>query len=67
MKITINILPAIGSVITFGATYSLLTGSLQKLVPFAASLNEVATTICTFIMGLMCLYCAFDSPTKINK
>jgi len=64
MKITINILPAIGSVIAFGATYSLLTGSAQNVIPFASPLNELATTMVTFIMGALLLICSFE---KVNK
>ena len=64
MKITINILPAIGSVIAFGATYSLLTGSAQTVIPFAGPLNEFATTMITFLMGALLLFCSFE---KVNK
>jgi hypothetical protein len=64
MKITINILPAIGSVIAFGATYSLLTGTAQKFVPFSGALNEFATTMITFLMGALLLICSFE---KVNK
>ena len=64
MKITINILPAIGSVIAFGATYSLLTGSLQKFVPFSGALNEFATAMCLFMIGALLTFCSFE---KVNK
>jgi mannitol-specific phosphotransferase system IIBC component len=64
MKITINILPAIGSVIAFGATYSLLTGTAQKFIPFASPLNELATTMVTFLIGAGLLICSFE---KVNK
>jgi mannitol-specific phosphotransferase system IIBC component len=64
MKITINILPAIGSVIAFGATYSLLTGTAQKFIPFSGALNEFATTMITFLMGALLLFCSFE---KVNK
>ena len=64
MKITINILPALGSLIAFGATYSLLSGSAQKVIPFASPLNELATTMITFLMGALLLICSFE---KFNK
>ena len=64
MKITINILPAIGSVIAFGVTYSLLTGTAQKFVPFAGTLNEMATAILTAMIGVGLLVCSFE---KFNK
>ena len=64
MKITINILPAIGSVIAFGATYSLLTGSVQTVIPFNGTLNEMATTMLAFLIGAGLLICSFE---KINK
>ena len=64
MKITINILPAIGSVIAFGATYSLLTGSAQKVVNFSGAANEVATLLVSFMLGALLLFCSFE---KVNK
>ena len=64
MKITINIFPALGSVIAFGATYSLLTGSAQRVIPFAGTLNEISTTILAFLIGAGLLLCSFE---KINK
>lgn len=64
MKITINILPALGTLIAFGVTYSLLTGTAQKFVPFAGTLNEFATTMLAFLIGVGLLVCSFE---KINK
>jgi hypothetical protein len=64
MKITINILPAIGSVIAFGATYSLLTGTAQKFIPFSGALNEAATALVAFMIGAGLLICSFE---KVNK
>jgi len=64
MKITINILPAIGSVIAFGVTHSLLSGTAQTVIPFAGTLNEMATTMLAFLIGAGLLICSFE---KINK
>lgn len=64
MKITINILPALGTLIAFGITYLLLTGTLQKFVPFAGTLNEFATAMLAFLIGAGLLLCSFE---KINK
>ena len=64
MKITINIFPAIGSVIAFSATYSLLTGSAQRVIPFNGTLSEMATAICLFWIGSLLLFCSFE---KFNK
>jgi hypothetical protein len=64
MKITINILPALGSLIAFGVTYLLLTGTAQKFVPFAGTLNEFSTAMCTTMIGVGLLVCSFE---KINK
>jgi hypothetical protein len=64
MKITINIFPALGSLIAFWVTYSLLTGTAQKYIPFAGTLNELATAMCTTLIGAFLLFCSFE---KINK
>ena len=64
MKITTNILPAIGSVIAFGIAYSISKGTLQKHIYFQGTSNEVATLLIAFMIGAGLLVCSFE---KINK
>lgn len=64
MKITINILPAIGSVIAFAVAYSICIGSAQKLVHFAGAANEAATMLVSFMIGAGLLICAFEKNNK---
>jgi hypothetical protein len=64
MKITINILPAIGSVIAFICAHSISTGTAQKFIHFAGAANEAATMILSAMIGCGLLVCSFE---KVNK
>jgi len=64
MKITINILPALVAVTALGIAYSISTGTLQSIVPFAGATNEAATMLVAFMLGAGSLICAFE---KVNK
>jgi hypothetical protein len=64
MKITINILPAIVAVSAFAIAYSISTGTLQSIVPFAGAANEAATMLVAFMIGAGSLICTFE---KVNK
>ena len=64
MKITINILPAIGSVIAFVIAHSISTGAAQKFVHFSGSINEAATMLTCAMIGCGLLVCSFE---KVNK
>ena len=60
----INIIPALGSLIAFGAMFSLLNGTAQKFVPFTGTLNEIGTSICLFMIGINLLLCSFEKVVK---
>ncbi len=64
MKITINILPAIGSVIAFICAHSISNGTLQNYIHFQGAVNELGTMLICALIGCGLLLCSFE---KINK
>jgi hypothetical protein len=64
MKITINILPIIGSAVAFYVAYAISIGSAQKVVHFSGAANEAATMLVSFMLGAGLLICSFE---KFNK
>ena len=64
MKITINILPAIGSVIALCIAYSISIGALQAIIPFQGAVNEFATLFVSFMIGVGLLIYSLEISIK---
>ena len=60
VKVNINILNLIGTIIALSVTISILNGSAQEVVHFAGALNEMATAFMALMLTIGLAYSSFE-------
>ena len=60
VKVTINILNLIGTIIALFVTMSILNGSAQEVVHFAGVANEIGTAFMAFMLTLGLAVSSFE-------
>jgi predicted amino acid-binding ACT domain protein len=60
VKVTINILNLIGTIIALFVTMSILNGSAQEVVHFAGVANEIGTAFMSLMLTIGLAYSSFE-------
>jgi len=67
MNVTVNIPKILGSIFALAVAWSTANGSIQQVINFADTLNEMAFCICAFFLSIIMFVSAVSKPSKYDK